>query len=209
MPVVTISRMFGSGGSEVAALIAEQLGFALLDNAFVERVAMELGATTEEVEAREERLPSLAERFADTLAFGSLEVVPAGLSTRLPFTEERMLEVTRHVIDEAVAAGPTVLVGRGAQSYLAERRDAVHVFCYAPRSALVERVSAREGMSMAEAERIVDGTNRHREQYVKRHWHRSWLAHENYDICLNTAWLGIDGAARIAVSVARERFGLG
>lgn len=119
-----------------------------------------------------------------------------------------MLEVTRHVIDEAVSAGPTVLVGRGAQSYLAERRDAVHVFCYAPRNALVERVSAREGMAMAEAERIVDGTNRHREQYVKRHWHRSWLAHENYDICLNTAWLGIDGAARIAVSVARARFGL-
>lgn len=209
MPVVTVSRMFGSGGSEVAALIADELGFALLDNALVERVAVGLGASTEEVEAREERLPSLAERLADSLAFGTPEVVPAGLNTPLPFTEERMLEVTKRVIEEAVASGPVVLVGRGAQACLAEREDAVHVFCYAPKPALVERVSAREGMSLAEAERVVDDTNRHREQYVKRHFHRSWRAHESYHVCLNTAWLGIEGAARAAVAVARDHLRLG
>ena len=32
MPVITISRMFGSGGSEVAARVADTLGWTLLDN---------------------------------------------------------------------------------------------------------------------------------------------------------------------------------
>jgi hypothetical protein len=40
---------------------------------------------------------------------------------------------------------------------------------------------------------------------VKRYWQRSWLAHENYHICVNTDWLGIDGAAELIVRIARER----
>ena len=51
MPVITISRMFGSGGSEVAAHVADALGWTLLDNALVERVAARLGRTPVEVQA--------------------------------------------------------------------------------------------------------------------------------------------------------------
>jgi cytidylate kinase len=205
MPVITISRTFGSGGSEVAALVASGLGWTLLDNALVERVAARLGRTPVEVKAIEERVPSLAERLADALALGSPEIVSPGLSAPLPPTEERLLEVTEHVINDAVARGPVVLVGRGAQSYLAQRADALHVFCYAPKQAAVRRVMEREGIAEEDATRRVDETNKRREQYVRRYWHRSWLAHENYHLCLNTDWLGIDGAAALIVRVAEER----
>ena len=204
MPVITISRMFGSGGSEVAARVADTLGWTLLDNALVERVAARLGRTPVEVQAIEERVPSLAERLADALALGSPEIVSPALSAPLPPTEERLLEVTEHVIDDAIARGPVVLVGRGAQSYLAQRTDALHVFCYAPKSALVARVVKREGIPADEAARRVDETNKRREQYVRRYWQRSWYAPENYHLCVNTDWLGIDGAADLIVKVARE-----
>src|SRR5688572_27389652 len=147
MPVITISRMFGSGGSEVAAHVATALGWTLLDNALVDRVAARLGRTPVEVKAIEERVPSLAERLADALALGSPEIVSASLSAPLPPTEERLLQVTEHVIDDAIARGPVVLVGRGAQAYLAQRDDALHVFCYAPRAALIARVAHREAIS--------------------------------------------------------------
>lgn len=205
MPVITISRMFGSGGSEVAAHVAGALGWSLLDNALVDRVAARLGRTPVEVKAIEERVPSLAERLADALALGSSEIVSPSLSAPLPPTEERLLEVTERVIDEAVARGPVVLVGRGAQSYLAQRADALHVLCYAPKAALVARVVQREGISVDEATRRVDETNKRREHYVRRYWHRSWLAPDNYHLCLNTEWLGIDGASTLIVQVATER----
>jgi cytidylate kinase len=205
MPVITISRMFGSGGSEVAARVAGELGWTLLDNALVERVAARLGRTPVEVQAIEERVPSLAERLADALALGSPEIVSPALSAPLPPTEERLLEVTEHVINDAVARGPVVLVGRGAQSSLAQRSDALHVFCYAPKPALVNRVVEREGITAEAAGRRVEETNKRREQYVRRYWHRSWLAPENYHLCVNTDWLGIDGAASLIVRVAEER----
>jgi cytidylate kinase len=207
MPIITVSRQYGSGGSEVAAHIARTLGWSLLDNALIDAVAERLGTTRDEVEAREERVPSLAQRLADAMALGSPEMLPPLADASLPPSDERLLEVTRRVIAEAVAAGPVVLVGRGAQSMLAERTDALHVFCYAPKPALVARVMQRLGVDAHAAQKVVEETNRNREQYVKKYWNRSWSAHENYHLCVNTEWLGITGAAELVVGIARDRFG--
>jgi cytidylate kinase len=207
MALITISRMYGSGGSDVAERVARALGWQLLDNAFVEAVAARLGVSPAEVKAREERVPTLVQRLANTLALASPEILPPATEAPLPPSEERMIEVTARIITEAVATGHAVLVGRGAQAVLATRSDVLHVFCYAPRPALVARAALRLGLPAKEAERVVDDTNRQREQYVKQYWKRSWLAHENYHLCLNTDWLGVDGAADIVVRVARERFG--
>lgn len=204
MAIVTVSRMFGAGGSQVAENVARTLGWSLLDNSIVERVATQLGTTTAEVEARDERVSGVTQRLADALAYGSPEILPMlADGAAMPPSEERVLEVTRRVIAEAVAQGPAVLVGRGAQCLLAERSDAIHVFCFAPKPALVARVAARERISADEAEKRVHDVNHQREQYVKRHWGRDWRAMENYHLCVNTAWLGIDGAAQLIVSITR------
>jgi CMP/dCMP kinase len=208
MPVITVSRMYGSGGSEVAERVAEELGWSLFDNAIVDAIAERSGLTRAEVSAQDERVPSIVERLATTLSFGSPEIMPAVPSGPIETTEERVVEITRRVIEEAVQAGPAVFVGRGAQSLLAERSDALHVFCYAPRSAMRTYVMQKFGVDAAEADRRVADQNKQREQYIKRHWNRNWLAHENYHLCLNTAWLGLDGAAELILDTARRLFKL-
>ena len=203
MSVITISRLYGSGGSDVAARVAETLGWSLLDNAVVDAVAARLGIAPAEVAAREERSPSLVERLVDTMALGSNEWVPQlGASKRGP-TEEQIVDVTRHIVDEAVARGSAVVVGRGAQSMLASRSDALHVFCYAPRAALIARSMDRDNLSQEAATKLVDDTNSQREQWVRKHFNRSWREHSNYHLTLNTGWLGIEGAAEIIVASAR------
>jgi cytidylate kinase len=205
MPVITISRMYGSNGSEVAERVAKTLGWYFLDNELVDAVAERAGMTHEEVAAREERVPSLVERLATALALGSPEILPP---PDVESTEERIVAITNRIIEEAVQAGPAVLVGRGAQSLLANRDDALHVFCYAPRSALRRWVMQTFGVSSDEADRRVTEMNKQREQYVKRHWQRNWLAPENYHLWLNTSWLGIDEAAQTVVETARRHFGI-
>lgn len=200
MSIITISRLYGSGGSEVAARVAETLGWSLLDNAVVDAVAARLGITPDEVAAREERSPSLVERLVDTMALGSQEwVLQLGQSKRGP-TEEQLVEVTRHIVEEAVGRGPAVVVGRGAQSMLASRADALHVFCHAPRAALISRSMERDGLSQEAATKLVDETNAQREQWVRKHFDRNWRETSNYHLTLNTGWLGIDGAASIIIS---------
>lgn len=202
MSIVTISRMYGSGGSEIAARVAQQLGWQLFDNAFVDAVAERLGVSASEVEAREERTPSLVERLASALAVASPEILPPP-TEQVPLSEERLADVTRRIIEEAVARGHAVLVGRGAQSVLGRRADVLHVFCYAPRDALVRRVAQRRAIPTAEAEKMVDEINKQRDHYVRTTFKRSWKAHENYHLCVNTEWLGLDGAAHLIVTAAR------
>lgn len=207
MPIITISRQYGSGGSEVAERVANALGWHLYDNAMVDEVARRLGMSAAEVSAREERVPSFPERIATAMALGVPEVMPTVADLATEPSEERIVEVTKRVIEEAVQAGPAVLVGRGAQCMLAARADALHVFCYAPAEVLASYVITNFGVSRAEAQRIVAEKNHQRELYVKRYWKRDWRDLANYHLCVNTAWLGLDGAAELVVQLARERFG--
>lgn len=207
--IITISRMFGSGGSDVAARVARELGWSLLDNAVVDEVAERLGVSRAEVSSLEERVPSLAERIATTLAMSTPEfVVPVSDAPMTETAELRIVDATKRVMHEAIQQGNAVLVGRGAQAMLADRPDALHVFCYAPKKFLVEYAIAHRGVNPANAEHEVDKRNRQREQYVKRHWGRNWRAFENYHICVDTGRLGIENAADLIVTAARERFSL-
>jgi cytidylate kinase len=207
MPIVTITRQFGSGGSEIAARVANALGWTLYDSVLVDQVASRLGMTVAAVSSREERLPSLSERLASAISLSVPEVMPSVGDVAVPPSEERIVEVTQRVIEEAVTAGPAVLVGRGAQSVLAARSDALHVFCYAPLESLVSYAMTTLGMERDAARKHVHEMNERRAQFIKRHWSREWGNPANYHLCVNTAWLGLDGAAELVTSVARERFG--
>ncbi|HEY4130995.1 MAG TPA: cytidylate kinase family protein, partial [Gemmatimonadaceae bacterium] len=63
---------------------------------------------------------------------------------------------------------------------------------------------ARSNVSAADADKRVSDINKQREAYVKRHWNRKWLAHENYHLCLNTSWLSIACAADLVTDAARR-----
>jgi cytidylate kinase len=207
LAVLTVSRLYGSGGSEVAEKVAEALGWSLLDNAVVDAVAARMGLSAEEVQAREERVPSLVERLTAAMAMGSQEWVTPMAAAKRP-TDEQMIEVTHRVIEEAIARGPLVVVGRGTQEMLASRKDTLHVFCYGSRKALIARTIQREGVGAEEAARLVDETNKQRDQWVRLHWERDRRAHENYDLSVNTERLGIQGAVDLIIVAARMRFGL-
>lgn len=207
--IVTVSRMFGSGGSDVAARVARELGWPLLDNALVDEVAERLGMARAEVSSVEERVPSLADRIASTMALSAPEFAPSLADPSLTETAEtRVAEMTKQVMQEAVQQGNAVLVGRGAQSLLADRPDALHVFCYAPRAFLVQYAVTYRGIEPDQAEQEVDRRNKQREQYVKRHWGRDWRAFHNYHLCVDTGRLGIEGAAALVLHAARLRFSL-
>lgn len=208
MPVITISRMYGSGGSEVAERVAHTLGWSLFDNTMIEKVAERSGLSPAEVSAQDERVPSIVERIATALSLGSPEIMPPVPAGPMETTEERVVAVTRRVIEEAVQTGPAVFVGRGAQCLLAERTDALHVFCFAPRSNLRRYVMDKFSVGQDEADRIVGDMNKQREQYVKRHWNRNWLSPDNYHLCVNTGWLGVEGSAALVVDAARSHFGV-
>jgi len=208
--IITVSRLFGCGGRDVAANVARQLGWSLLDSAMVDEVAARLGVSVSEISSREERVPSLAERISGAMRLSAPEsALPTADASMTDLPEERLVAVTQSVIEEAVQQGNAVFVGRGARFLLGERTDALHVFCYAAFPSLVGYAVKHRGINPATAEHEVKKVNKDREQYVRRHWGQDWRAMENYHLCIDTARFGIPASAEVVVAAARERFDLG
>ena len=206
MSIITISRSYCAGGSNVAARVADALGWSLLDNTFIDEVAARTGLSTAEVAAREERRPSLAERVATAMAMSTQEMMSPLAVAQFPPTEQRLLDVTRTVIDEAAARASVVIVGRGAQMVLGSRSDVFGVFCYAPLEALTRGCMQRDHLDHTHAEKRVLQVNQERAAWVKSNWGRDWREIENYHLCVNTDALGIEGAVDAVVRAARAYF---
>lgn len=205
-PVITVTRQYASGGSDVARLVAAQLEWTVIDNEFVDEVARRAGIPTEEVAQREERAPGLLERLARTLAVASPEMFMAsGAIPRVDQDEATLVRMTERVIAEAAAHGRIVLVGRGAQAVLAQRPDALHVYVVASKPWRMKLAVDRLGVDPANAEKVVDDTDRQRDQYVRTYYGRQRQDMVNYDLVVNAERLGLDGAARLIVAETQRR----
>src|SRR5712692_5679134 len=205
-PVITITRQYASGGSEVARLVAAELRWDVIDNEFVDEVARRAGLPADAVAQRDERAPGLLERLARTLAAGSPElfIATAGIP-RVDPDEAAIVRVTERVIAETAAHGRIVLVGRGAQAVLAQRPDALHVYVVAGREWRMRLAVERLGVDPASVAKVLDETDRQRDHYVKTYYGRQRQDLGNYDLVVNAEKLGIEGAAGLVVAEARRR----
>ncbi len=205
-PLITVTRQYASGGSEIARLAAEQLGWTVIDNEFVDEVARRAGLPPEQVAAHEERAPGLLERLARTLAVASPEmfVTTAGVP-RADYDEAAILRVTERIIAEAATEGRVVLVGRGAQALLARRPEALHVYVVASRTWRLKLAVERLGVSPESVERVLDETDRQRDRYVREHYGRTRGDPTCYDLVLNAERLTFTGAAGAIVGEVRRR----
>jgi len=209
-PLITVTRQYAAGGSEVAKKVATDLGWTVIDNEFVNEVARRAGLPPDEVAQKEERAPGLLTRIARNLAAASPEMsagTTAG-TTALPDAEAEeatIVKITERVIHEAATHGRAVLVGRGAQAVLARRPNALHVYLVGSRAWRMEMAVEHLGVERGEAERVLDEIDRDRDRYVKAHYGRSRQDAVHYDMVLNTERLGFPGAAAVIVSEARRR----
>jgi CMP/dCMP kinase len=200
--LITVSRQYGAGGSEVAARVARTLGWRVVDNELVERVAARAGLAPEDVAQREERVSTFIERLARTLVAATPElVVPPEAGGTAP--EADLVRITERVVEEVAAEGRVVLVGRAAPAVLARERDAIHVKVVAPRDWRIRVIAQRLGMPLEEAATLTDETDRNRSRYHRQHYQRDWADPANYHLVLNTAAIGLDGAAEVVVGRAR------
>jgi cytidylate kinase len=203
--LITISRQYGAGGSEVARRVAEALGWRLVDNELVGQVAARAGLPADEVAELDERVPTFIERLARTLAAATPELFPPPQGGAVvPSAESDLVRITERVVAEIAEQGRVVLVGRAAPAVLARRTDALHVKVVAPKQYRIEVAAARLGVPAAKAAEILEETDRMRVRYTKEYYHRDWNDPANYHMVLNTEALGMEGAVELIVAMAKS-----
>jgi cytidylate kinase len=119
--------------------------------------------------------------------------------------EDLVTKMTERVIAEAAAEGCVVLVGRGAQAVLATRSNALHVYVVASKPFRRKVAIERLGVDPAKVDKVIDETDQHRDQYVKRHYGRDRQDLTQYDFVVNAERLGFEGAAELVVAEVKRR----
>ena len=89
-------------------------------------------------------------------------------------------------MQEAASSGRCVIVGRGSQHFLRDRRDTLRVFLYAPRHEKIRRLVA-SGVSDAEVEQLVDTVDSERAAFADKYLGIRWPNRPVYHAMFNTA----------------------
>lgn len=207
MPVITIARQYGAGGSSVGRLVAERLGAEFVDKWLIAEVARRAALPAALVEAEDEHPSRLLARVI--ASFGPL-AAGAGLTWDVPYPgdayEPRLaiLELTRNVILEVARTGNAVIVGRGGSVVLRDHRDATHVFLYADDAIRAETVMAREVAAASVARRRMHEIDANRAAYLRQVHGVDWRDPLGYTLLLNTGALGYERTAETILSVAQR-----
>jgi cytidylate kinase len=201
--LITISRQFGAGGSSVADIVARRLGWTVIDNQVIDRVAVQAGLTPQQVAAQEESAPGLLEKIVLALAASSQEILtPQSAQALKPLEEPRLVLITEKVVAELASAGKVVMVGRAAAAVLAGTHDAIHVRLVAPKEYRIGVVAARSDLDRKGAEEEIDRTDANRDRYHREYYKRHWDDPTGFHFTINTAVLGYEGSADLIIARA-------
>ena len=196
--IITISRQFGSGGRTVGHLVAEALGIPFYDKELVEHIALESGFAPKFVEEHGEHSPGksfLSYAFAPQGVPGIMN----GLSTA-----DFLWNIQCGVILQLADQGPCVIVGRNADYILKDRKDVLHVFIHADMPYRADRIVRLYGDSEKSPESRLKEKDKRRAVNYQHYTGRDWGASENYDICINTATIGVEQAAELILNLLKD-----
>jgi cytidylate kinase len=190
--IITIEREYGSGAAEIAKRLASRLGWKLWDRELTEEIARVAKVDAAAVSRCDERRDGTFHRLVKVFWRGSYE-----RSTNL----DRMVEIGEQVMREIASQGNCVIVGRGAPYHLRERRDAFHVFLYAPRAEKLRRIQ-HQGKSLREAEELVETVDRERIEFVKHYFGADWPTRSLYNMMINTC-MGDENVIEVVLDTMR------
>src|ERR1700686_5710392 len=170
--IVTIEREYGSGGGEIAQLLATRLGWKVWDQLLTEEIARLANCSKAAIEVREERTDPLYYRLFKSFLRGSYEGSLNAHKLKM-VDSESILKLTERGVLHAAKTGNSVSVGRGSQHFLRDRQDTLRLFLYAPREEKRRRLLTR-GKSPEEAEELVDTVDRERADFIQKYFHVEW-----------------------------------
>jgi CMP/dCMP kinase len=206
MPVITISRQYGSGAVRIAERVCELLGYTYFDKSLMIKVAAEMGISEEGVVDFSEdqyRMRNFFERLFGRRRIRSevLDVDRAESFLRLDaLSEAEGIDLVRDTVRAAYNHDNVVIVGRGGQAILREKPGVLHVRLHAPLGARALRVKERSNYTLGQATDLVRNKDESAAAYLARFYEIDWDNTLLYHLVINTGKWELLDVAEIIIS---------
>jgi len=175
MAIITISRLTGSGGREIATATAQALNFE-----FIDRNAMD-AVIDQQFPVRTEQL------------------------SRLKKDRKVYDEMVRSAIAEIAATHNVVILGSGGQFLFARVAASLHVQIVAPLPYRIARVMRTAQADRVRAEEIIEERDRDKATFLKTLYNKDWRDPAHYDVVLNIDHFSNEVAVEIIVKAAQAK----
>ena len=207
MSIITIARQFGAGGRTLGGLIADRLGYTLVDEEIVELMAQEANVSTDWVEsiAREMGSEKLLTRilyrfgpFRKGYVGGAKEAEPGY------FDGHRYISLLYKIIPQIAAEDNVVIIGRGGQYILAGHQNVYHFLMVADQEYRINFVMEHYHLDRKQAQIVVDKQTKRRLN-LYRYFDRTDYEHPSlYHLTFNMNRVTMDQALQSVCLLAGQ-----
>jgi cytidylate kinase-like protein len=200
--LITLSREYGAGGSELGLLLGDRLGWPVIDHELVRKLAARLSCEEGEVVAMDEHAPSFLERLA---AVATVTAPESRMHSR-PWTTDPdcVAAAAREVLLEAAQNPPLIIVGHGGNCLFRGRPDVLRVRVVAPFELRVHRVARRTGAPPQRAAADVRRRDGDRQHYLQRYYKNDMNDPTGYDLQINTGTVSLEAAAELVLHLVHS-----
>lgn len=191
-PVITLSRQRGCRGKELAKLLAHDLQYGMMDQSIIDYIADHMGVRSEVVEMLDERDRSELELWFQEIFTGSV------------FARDDYIKELGEVVKSTSLLGGVVILGRGA-NYLLQESNIYRVRLVAPLETRIQTLVQQEGKTEKQAREDIERTDKDRQRFAKRYFHKDINDPGDYDMILNMGSHTLDGAVKVIISGLRSQ----
>jgi cytidylate kinase len=189
MPVITISRQFGAGGKTLTDQLAARLGYGVANEEIIDKLAQSSKLSTDSI------------RSFEGEEDGEFQVTPSTGFIRRIFDpsknfmdEQQYVKLLNRLIPQIADKGNIIILGRGAQFILQDRKDVVHILLLAAEVDRVKFMQAHYDLTPDEARQAVIKQGKRRLKLMKLFNSTDYDQPVHYDLVLNMSKLNIDRA---------------
>lgn len=193
--VVTVSRQFGSMGRTIAKLMAEKLGIEFYDRDIVEETAKRMGLPVSVISQKEEN--------ANSIYFKRQYPLGMGVSNM----QDEIFSIQKNIIEDLAKKESCIIVGRCAESVLADYKNHLRVYVYAPYEMRLKNCTEILKMEEKTARKMIREVDRSRELYHRRYCPEYTDAFSNRDLLIDSSRFGIEKTAEILVKLVLDLYG--
>ena len=192
--IISIGRQHGSGGREIARLLAQELGIKCYDKEIVDEAAKHSDFSRDLINAYDEKRMS---------AF-MLHAGGYGLNENFRLNMQ-VVSAQFDAIREIASKGDCIFVGRCADYILRDRSDLVSVFILGDMDERLKCLERRQGLDEAAARKKIKEVDKDRSSFYKYYSDQIWGDAQNYDLCINSSRLGVEGTVKVIMDYIKTR----
>ena len=203
--VICVSHATGSGGSDLGRLVAEKLGFRLVDEEIVTRAAETQNVSVDEladVERRKSLLSRILREVAVGAATGPAELFVTAYAAEPQPAKNSLRALIRQSINETADEGNVVIVSHAASYALADRDNVLRVLVTASPEARRRRLAETNSLDAKQATKSIGAEDAGRSDYLKRFYGVADELPTHYDLVINTDVIPADKWSDVVVNAA-------